>query len=117
MIPTGRISVDDPDEEDGVLISRGGPIILGPDVVTYQPYDGGEPSGPWVTRPLWCLRWIEWDDFPFQPEGDEIGFLVQFISNLSPDELEAAVEAQIGVDGLHTRGEWIKAALLQMVPQ
>ncbi len=49
------------------------------------------------------------------PAGDEIDYLRQFIANLSPDELEAAVESLIGVGGQDKLGEWIKTALMQMV--
>lgn len=107
MIPTGLVSLDDPGFEFHAQ------IVLGPDVVTTRKSE----DHPWTTHPLSSVRRIEWDDYPFQPEGDEIAFLQQWVSNLSPDALEAAVEAQIGENGMHRQGEWIKAALLQMVPQ
>ena len=71
-----------------------------------------------ATEPLSALRWIEWDEYPFDPPDqlNEIDFLRQFIGNLSVDEIEAGVEAMIGVEGMHRNGEWIKAAILRMIP-
>lgn len=91
-------------------------IVLGPSTVTFVSITMNS-RRHWVTVPLTDLRRIEWDDDPFdQPEPvDEIEYLRQFIANLSEDELEAGVEAMIGVNGMHRQGDWIKAALLKMV--
>lgn len=105
-MPTGRICVGD-------FLFPQAEIVLSENVVTYRQEDS-----PWRTVPLSSISGIDWDDFPFdapQPAVNEIDFLRQFIANLSPDELEAAIEANIGVDGMHRQGEWVKAALLGMV--
>lgn len=47
--------------------------------------------------------------------SDEIDYLRQWVGNLSPDELEAAVESLIGEGGQDRLGEWIKTALTRMV--
>lgn len=86
-------------------------IVLGPDVFSYQWDDGNG----WVTRPLRDLRWIEWDEPPFDTEPDVLATLRQFIAQLSPDELEERIVASIGQDGLHRQGEWVKAALMGML--
>jgi hypothetical protein len=112
VIPTGRIYMGD--------MSRSAEIILGPDVVTYRAMSAErQPLGVWKTVPLSDLRQIEWDAFPFDPpeQLDEIEFLRQFITNLSVDELEAAINARIGIDEMHRMGEWVKAALLSFLPE
>lgn len=100
-------------------------IVLAPDVVSYYTtVVNGYPR--WHTVPLSRVIRISWDDDPFAQSEDnvpvyaaadpmEIDYLRQFIANLSPDELEAAVESLIGEGGQDKLGEWIKTALLRMV--
>jgi hypothetical protein len=105
----------------GILRIVGGPvptpaqgradIVLGPDVFSYQWRD----EEGWITRPLRDLAWIEWDEPPFDTEPDVLATLRQFIAQLSPDELEERITAAIGQDGLHRQGDWVRAALMEML--
>jgi hypothetical protein len=117
-VAAGRISFHENDFETQCQT-----IVLAPDVVSYySTVVGGYPR--WHTVPLSRVIRISWDEDPFtQPENlvyaaadpMEIDYLRQFIANLSPDELEAAVESLIGEGGSDKLGEWIKTALLRMV--
>lgn len=110
-MPTGRICVSEYGEDEP-LISDHATIVLGPDVVSYS---AETTEDVWITRPLRDLRWIEWDEPPFDTEPDVLATLRQFVAQLSPDDLEQRIEAAIGQEGLHRQGDWVKAALMGML--